>query len=124
MKVFLGDTNRTTSWRESLISLLRSDIAIDFHNPEGCDYIVHVFTPRTTYMENVNSDVTINDENRHMTVLVFLRYDGGCIYSPGDWALIKEIMAGAEDCGITTHTTLIDTAVWLNAQAMLEDQSK
>lgn len=42
------------------------------------------------------------------------------------WAhsAIKDIIEGAEDCGITTHTDIISTAVWLNAQAMMLDQAK
>jgi len=130
MKVFLGGTCNESTWRDTLISMLK----IDFFNPvvddwtsdcmaeelwqrKICDYCLYVITPKMTGVYSIAEVVDDSNKRPTKTIFVCLKKDGSSIFNDGQWKSINAVAKMVEQNGAMVFFELEKSAFYLNRKA-------
>ena len=135
MKVFLGGTCNGSTWRDTLIPMLK----IDYFNPvvddwnddaqareieerEKCDYCLYVFTPRMTGTYAIAE--VIDDSHRHpeKTLMVPMREDDDVGFKDGSWKSLMMVARMVAQNGGRVFDNLEQVANWLNTGVLNDFQ--
>ena len=127
-KVFLGGTCNDSTWRDSLIELLK----IDYFNPvvddwteecyqeelkqrKVCDYLLYVITPKMTGVYSIAEVIDDSNKQPKKTILCVLDKDDKR-FDEGQSKSLAAVAKMASSNGATVFTTLTEVATYLNKQ--------
>lgn len=128
MKVFLGGTCNGSTWRESLIKLLK----IDYFNPvveewtldaaqeeiyqrEICDYCLYVVTPRMTGIYSIAEAVDDSNKRPEKTILCILEEDGEYEFKHEARKSLRMVEKMVKRNGAKVFFNLYEVAEFLNS---------
>ncbi len=125
--VFLGGTCNGSTWRETLIPMLkincfnpvttvwtREHQQNEKHQRAICEYCLYTITPKMTGVFSIAEAVEDSIKHPQKTILCLLKDDDGHQFSPDQWQSLTAVAALVQDNGAQVFYSLQETARHLN----------
>lgn len=128
-RIFLGGTCNNSTWRDRLISLLKtkdyfnpivSDWTAEAQRKEAqekirCRYQLYVITPKMTGIFSVAELVDASNKNPAFTVACFLKSDEETAFDDGQWRSILATVILLRQNGTKCFFSLEEVASYFNS---------
>lgn len=129
MKLFLGGTCGDSTWRNTLIPMLKCDYfnpvvddwtpecqAEEIRQRETCDYVLYVITPCMQGVYSIAEVVQDSNKRPEKTIFCFLDFDTGLSFDKTQIKSLRAVETMVSDNGGTVLESLKEVAEFLNSK--------